>query len=77
MYIPEKLKLNRFKVVNLASNKDLFARFGSRSVGENLYTGDDDAAPVASRKMDQIVDFDAYDRMMQEEELRNVNEQNS
>lgn len=73
MYIPEKLKLNRFKVVNLASNKDLFARFGSRSVGENLYTGDD-AAPVASRKMDQIVDFDAYDRMMQEEELRKANE---
>lgn len=76
MNIPEKLKLNRFKVVNLPSNKDLFARFGNRSVGENLYTGDEPAA-VGSRKIDQIADYDAYDAMMQREELAKANEQDS
>lgn len=72
MNIPEKLKLNRFKVVNLPSNKDLFSRFGKKSMPENLYTGDD-MAPQASRKIDQIADYDAYDRMMQQEELNKQN----
>lgn len=71
MNIPEKLKLNRFKVVNIPSNKDYFQRFGSRTMPETMYSGDE-VVPLASRKIDQIVDYDAYDRMMQEKELEDA-----
>lgn len=72
MFVPKKLKLNRFKVVNLPSNKDYFARFGNRTLPEQMFTGDE-FAPSASRKIDQIVDYEAYDRMMQERELSQSN----
>lgn len=71
MNIPDKLKLNRFKVVNIPSNKDYFQRFGSRTMPESMYSGDE-VAPVASRKIDQIAAYDAYDRMMQQKELEDA-----
>lgn len=76
MRIPDKLKVNRFKIVNLPSNKDYFQRFGNRTLPESLYTGDD-VAPTNQRKIDSIADYDAYDRMMQDKELRDAAEKDS
>lgn len=59
MFIPEKLKLNKFKDVKIPSNKDFFARVGLGSVGTaGSYTGDELATPVQS-KIDQIAEADA------------------
>lgn len=69
MFIPEKLKLNKFKDVKIPSNKDFFARVGLGSVGTpGSYTGDELATPVKS-KIDQIVEADAeFSRYLKRDE---------
>lgn len=58
MFVPEKLKLNRFKLVKIPSNRDYFGRVGLSSPGSPAqYTGDDLAVPPQS-KIDQILDAD-------------------
>lgn len=69
MYIPDKLKCNRFVAVNIPDNKSYFARFGNKVVPDNFYSGDD-PAPSGQRKMDTLAYMDDYDRMMQEEESK-------
>lgn len=54
MFVPDKLKVNRFKEVKIPTNKDFFARVGLGSVGTaGSYTGDEYAIPNQS-KIDQI-----------------------
>lgn len=58
MLIPEKLKLNKFKLVKIPSNADYFGRVGLQSVGTpNLYTGDE-IAVMPQNKIDQILEAD-------------------
>lgn len=58
MLIPEKLKLNKFKLVKIPSNKDYFGRVGLQGVGTpSQYSGDDLASPQQS-KLDQIIEAD-------------------
>lgn len=67
MYVPEKLKLNKFQLVKLPSPRELFRRNGENPVDPQRFTGD---VPVRSgRKLDTIHDMDAYDKYMQEVEL--------
>lgn len=58
MLIPEKLKLNKFKLVKIPSNKDYFGRVGLQSPGTpSQYTGDKMGTPAQS-KIDQILEAD-------------------
>lgn len=68
MVIPEKLQLNKFKLVNIPSNKDYFGRVGLTSAGTpNLYSGDEFSRPEQS-KVDQILEADReYSKYLQSE----------
>lgn len=58
MLVPDKLKLNKFKLVKIPSNKDYFGRVGLQSVGTSVnYTGDELASPPQN-KIDQILEAD-------------------
>lgn len=56
MYIPKKLKLNQFRVVQIPSAKEIITRFGM-CLGSN-YSGDD-MAPTAQTKLDLTLQLDA------------------
>lgn len=45
MYCPEKLKLNKFKQVNIPSKKEYFSRYGAISSPSQSYTGEE-GSPV-------------------------------
>lgn len=59
MYVPEKLKLNRFRVVAVPSNREYFASFGGKLMDNNSYTGDK-FAPTPMNKVESIVDYQQY-----------------
>lgn len=74
MFVPDKLKLNKFVHVRIPSNKEYFGRVGLSSPGtSNQYTGDE-LAPMGKSKIDTLADMDAYDRLMQSKELENKND---
>lgn len=62
--IPEKLKVNKFKMVRIPSNKEYFARLGSLEVSDKLYTGDE-PAPMPQNKVDTLALMDELDRQRQ------------
>lgn len=41
MVVPESLKLNKFKMVKIPSNKSYFQRFGYGLTPEKAFSGDD------------------------------------
>lgn len=61
MFVPESLKLNRFRVVDLPRPRRMFERFGLLKVPVSQYTGDD-LARVPGNKVDVLADMDAFDR---------------
>ena len=67
MFVPEKLKLNRFVDVNIPDNRSYFTRFGKSVVPTGSYTGDD-SAPMPKNKVDTFVDMEEFDRVRQLEE---------
>lgn len=70
MYVPEKLKLNKFKVVAIPKKGDYFKRYGENNVP--LPTTGDEIAPHAERKTDSMAasmeDLKAWDEMKAKEE---------
>lgn len=56
MYIPKKLKLNQFRVVQIPSARDIIARYGNCE-GSN-YSGDQ-MAPSQMTKLDLTLQLDA------------------
>lgn len=75
MYIPEKLRNNKFRQVAIPKRRDLFARFGFATPSESLFAGDDEFIPSAGRKTDILADMDAYDKMMAREEAAAASKQ--
>lgn len=69
MYIPEELKVNKAVDVHLPSNEVYFGRFGSASVGENLYTGDE-VARMEQNKVDELEAYQRYAQQMAREEYQ-------
>lgn len=69
MYVPEELKLNRFKDVKIPSNKDYFQRLGRQALPAGQYTGDE-AAQMPSSKIDTVTQEEQriFDEMRQAEE---------
>lgn len=66
MYIPEELKLNRFKECSIPRNKEYFARYGLVVTPSSQYSGDD-PSPMPSTKIEDIEDFEAYAKIRAEE----------
>lgn len=58
MLIPKKLKLNKFRHVDIPKNREYFARYGNFNTMDINYTGDD-VAPIGQSKIDQIMVADA------------------
>lgn len=59
MFIPDELKLNKFKQVPIPSNEEYFGRAnGGRVLPTNLYTGDEEAV-MPQNKIDSIIQADA------------------
>lgn len=53
MYIPEKLKLNKFRFVDIPKPITYFKRFGYQSTNPVQFTGDQ-VAPASMSKIDEI-----------------------
>lgn len=70
MFVPEKLKVNKFADVRIPSNKDYFQRVGVQALPEGQYTGDE-FAPMPTDKVSSISAEEQrlYDEMRQAEEL--------
>lgn len=66
MYIPEKMKLNKFQDCAIPSNRDYFTRFGGAVVPDTQYTGDE-LCPEPMNKVEAIEDMQAYAEMKQRE----------
>lgn len=70
MYVPEKLKLNRFKLVAIPKKMEYFQRFGANAAP--LPTSGDEVAPHQERKIEQVrataEDLEAWDKAKQAEE---------
>lgn len=69
MYIIEKLKLNRFKMVAIPKPCELYARLGHGNLpADSAYTGDD-IASMNKRKTDQMAqameDYERYVKQME------------
>lgn len=69
MYVPAKLKLNKFRLVQIPENRDYFSRYGFLQSPSSAYGGDNDLPP--SSGMTKIEDIEAgrqYDALKQREE---------
>lgn len=66
MYIPEKMKVNKFQEVAIPSNKSFFARLGNVNPESLQYTGDE-VAPEPMSKTDSINDYIEYAEKMSKE----------
>lgn len=67
MFIPEKMKLNRFQHVNIPKNRSYFSRYGFNNMDENSYTGDE-VAPPSRSKIDTLALMDERDKELLSQE---------
>lgn len=66
MYVPEKLKLNKFRQVNIPTLKQYFSRYGFLNVPNSSYSGDN--VFPSGRKTDVLSAIDKMDRYHQYQE---------
>lgn len=73
MYCPEKLKLNKFKLVSLPKNRDYMTRLGFHEMPASQFTGEEDAVDFENRKVENIHTAQeelAYKQWLEEEERK-------
>lgn len=58
MYIPDELKLNKFKLVPIRAPRDYFGLVQEIEPSSSAYTGDEPAV-MAQNKLDSIAEADA------------------
>lgn len=74
MFIPDpKMDVNKFVVVHVPSKSSYLQKLGFATAPANLFTGDV-FAPLPKDKVGSIADMEAYDRMMQEQEISKTDE---
>lgn len=68
MFVPEKMRINKFRNVHIPSNKKLFGNV--KNLTEvNIHNSDNDVnIPDNMNKADFLAWMDSYDRYMQEKE---------
>ena len=49
MYVPEKLKLNKFKLVRIPRPSEIVARFGLVNSPASKYSGDESSSPMLNK----------------------------
>lgn len=54
MYVPEELKLNKFRLVIIPTIRDTFARIGQRVAPSSDYTGDDNPVFYGNTKVENM-----------------------
>lgn len=54
MRIPDKLKLNKFRLVVIPSTRDIFMRIGPRELPKSAYTGEEQEVVYQSTKVEEI-----------------------
>lgn len=59
MFIPDEMKLNRFKLVSIPSAREYFKLYGERAMASSAYSGDEAPLPEGN-KVDTINDFMQY-----------------
>lgn len=74
MYVPKNLKLNRFRIVQIPSAKEIIARFGL--CNPKNFSGDNDA-PRAMHKLDMAAYIDNKDFVMSRQEQINTDYENN
>lgn len=68
MRIPDKLKLNKFRLVSIPHTASYFARFQPSSMPSSSFTGDE-SAPIGETKLGQMIETMAQlDEMRENEE---------
>lgn len=73
MFIPEKMKINRFVAVSIPSPKSFFARVGEVSIPDKDYSGDE-LVSEPMRKVDSIADYEQYAEQMAREAVNKSDE---
>lgn len=70
MYVPDKLKLNKFRLVRIPSNAEYFRRYGAGNDSKGVYSGDE-MLSTGERKIDSIAgayeDYQRYAKMKESE----------
>lgn len=74
MYVPKKLKLNKFRIVQIPSAKEIITRFGY-SPGSN-YSGDN-TVPKNLSKTDLAAEVDGANNYMSKQEQINSDYENN
>lgn len=70
MWFPdEKMDVNKFKVVHILPKSHYLSQFGFSSAPTSSYTGEE-FAPMPKDKIGSIAEMEAYDAMMQRQELQ-------
>ena len=70
MFVPsEDMKVNRFQQVAIPRPCEYMRRFGALRALATQFTGDD-IAPLPQNKVDSFAQMEAYDAMMQREEMQ-------
>lgn len=72
MFINDKMKVNKFKLVAIPRNRDYFGRLGNNACPESMYSGD--VFIPQGNKVDVLAYMDAYDAMKQREESKSKSE---
>lgn len=67
MWCPDELKLNKFKVVRIPSNKEYFGMFGSQIPLKQAYTGDADIKPAMTKNEQAAESIRLYNQYAEEE----------
>lgn len=71
MYVPEKLKINKLRVVSIPRAKTIMDRLQGRVPTPAAYSGDE-SMPMAQNKLDGLREaehsvMEEYDKMLQKE----------
>lgn len=70
------MDINKFVAVHIPSKSTYLQKFGFTSSPSTFYTGDE-FAPLPKDKIASIADMEAYDSMMAQQELNNVEQNES
>lgn len=54
MLIPDELKLNKFRLVNIPSTRDIYMRLGPRVTPPSEYSGEDEDVHIESTKVEEL-----------------------
>lgn len=56
MFVPEELKINKFKAVRIPSNEQYFSRFGQGLPTSGQFSGEDETLPIGQNKTEMLAD---------------------